>query len=90
MLLPKHGKVTFTGLSGTVYDASGARVPDAVVAVSSLDAKIRKTVATDEEGSFRFEGLPEGRYQVEVSKPGFALYQQPLLKTSTVAGRKTG
>jgi len=71
-----HGKVTFTGLSGTVYDASGARVPDAVVAVSNLDAKIRKTVATDEEGSFGFEGLPEGRYQVEVSKPGFALYQQ--------------
>jgi len=64
------------GISGTVYDVSGARVPGAVVALSSLNAKVKKTAATDEEGSFRFEGLPEGRYQVEVSKPGFALYQQ--------------
>ncbi|PYU96803.1 MAG: hypothetical protein DMG25_00750, partial [Acidobacteria bacterium] len=63
-------------ISGTVYDASGARVPEAIVVVSNLNAKVRKTVATDEEGSFRFEGLPEGRYQLQVSKPGFALYQQ--------------
>ena len=68
-------------LSGTVYDPSGARVPGASVVVSILGAKLEKSTTTDQEGKFSFTGLPAGLYyQVEISKPGFALYQQRGLK----------
>jgi TonB family protein len=64
------------GLSGTVQDASGAYVPAAVVLVqNAADGSKREITRTTADGSFRFPSLPPGRYQLEVTKPGFQLYR---------------
>ena len=63
------------GLSGTVQDASGAYVPGAVVLVQNAgDGSKREITRTSADGSFRFASLPPGRYQLDVTMPGFQLY----------------
>ncbi len=59
-------------LFGTVYDATGAVVPNATVIVSNAEAGTRDMTTTSAIGGFEFAGLAAGRYTVEVLKPGFA------------------
>jgi TonB family protein len=60
-------------ISGTVFDPSGAVVPNANVWLLNLDSGIRQMGVTNAQGDYSFTSLPDGRYQVEVGKPGFAL-----------------
>jgi Carboxypeptidase regulatory-like domain len=64
-----------TGLSlaGTVEDASGAPIPNIVIALltSESDLTERYIVHTDAAGSYRFAGLKPGTYRVELQAPGF-------------------
>lgn len=53
-------------LTGTVSDASGARVAGAQVSVSSSQGAVR-TATTDATGSFRIPALPVGGYSVSIS-----------------------
>jgi TonB family protein len=66
-------------LSGTVLDASSARVPDAVVMVREAATGSREITRADKSGEFRFSSLPAGTYNVEISRPGFQLYRQEKL-----------
>jgi len=67
-------------LSGTVRDASQAYVPGAAVLLTNTLEKGRREIArTDDVGAFRFGTLPPGKYQIEVSKPGFQLYRHDVL-----------
>lgn len=63
-------------LFGTVYDATGAVVPNATVIVSNAEAGTRDMTTTSATGAFEFAGLAAGRYTVEVLKPGFARLRQ--------------
>lgn len=63
-------------LSGTIYDASRAAIPEAMVIISSLDGKSKEIAFANEAGDYEFGSLPEGAYTVEASKPGFRLFQQ--------------
>ena len=73
-------------ISGAVFDPSGARVPGAIVSVKDKQIGERaasavtfdQTAATDDVGEFSFNGLAPGHYVLEVIKPGFAVYRQPL------------
>jgi hypothetical protein len=58
-------------LTGTATDPSQARIPNAVVEVSSSRTGFRRAVKTSESGSYYLGGLPIGMYDVTVSKPGF-------------------
>jgi TonB family protein len=68
-----HGQAAGT-LSGTIYDASGARVPSATVSIVNTDTSQSQTAVSNEVGKYEFANLPAGRYQVVVSSPGFAVY----------------
>lgn len=70
-------------LIGTVKDAHGAGVPDAVVRIRST-ALIGGSleVRTNEKGQLRFPVLPPGTYEVEITKPGF--------RTAVVSGIEIG
>ena len=65
---------------GTIFDPSGARVPDAVVTISNDDAGKTLQTKTNQTGKFSFTGLSAGGYSVEVQKPGFADYHQEKLE----------
>jgi TonB family protein len=61
-------------LAGTIYDASGARVVGATVAILNTDTGQAQATTSSLVGNFSFSNLPGGQYQVMVSSPGFALY----------------
>jgi outer membrane receptor protein involved in Fe transport len=58
-------------IGGTVYDSTGAVVPDAKVTVSS-EFGARDTM-TSGDGSFLFLALEPGKYTVKVEKQGFKI-----------------
>ncbi|MDZ4797258.1 MAG: M56 family metallopeptidase [Bryobacteraceae bacterium] len=78
MKAPAQGNAA---LSGTVQDPSGACVQGAVVLVrNTADRNKREIARTDDAGTYRFSALPPGRYEMEVSKPGFQLYRHDAIE----------
>lgn len=61
------------GLSGVVYDVSGAAVPNATVAVAPAGEGHSQKVTSGADGSYSFPQLPAGVYQVMATHPGFAI-----------------
>jgi TonB family protein len=59
---------------GTVYDPSGATVPDATVIMINHDTNKVNMTTSGSEGNFNLPGLPAGKYELKVVKPGFAEY----------------
>ena len=58
-------------LRGEVQDATGARVANAKVVVTSLGSSVTREAAANGEGEFRIEGLQPGPYRVAVSAQNF-------------------
>ncbi len=56
---------------GTVTDASGAVVAEAVVRATNEGTSIVRGTVSDAEGRFRIPDLAIGNYSVEAQKPGF-------------------
>jgi TonB family protein len=60
-------------VTGTVYDAAGARVPNASIVAARTDNPQELKTVTDQEGNFSFGPLPAGGiWQISVEAPGFA------------------
>jgi hypothetical protein len=58
-------------VTGTVFDKSGATVPDAEVVLEDADAGGTTTVATGNDGIFTFPAIRPGNYNLRVSAKGF-------------------
>ncbi|MBO0858207.1 MAG: TonB-dependent receptor [Chloracidobacterium sp.] len=56
---------------GTIYDISGARVPDAKVTVTEVSTGNTRVVRSNPDGYYTVPLLPPGNYTVTVSKDGF-------------------
>ncbi len=74
---------------GTVFDGSGAAVPDARVTLENVATGVRATTTTIGGGTYRFSNVPVGDYTVAVSAASFAGalvkdVQVDLNKTTTV------
>lgn len=65
------GQTIFGSLTGTVYDQSGAVIPNAAVVVRSMDQGIVRSAKADGSGFWRVPSLPPGKYQVEATTAGF-------------------
>jgi hypothetical protein len=70
-----QGSTTAT-LRGHIQDASGAVVPGATVAVTSVGTKAVQTVVSDERGQYVFASLFPGTYDLKVELSGFKTYEQ--------------
>jgi hypothetical protein len=68
---PVGAQTTKGSISGVVVDQSGAAVPQATVTVTNRATGEKASVTTSDEGSFRFNLLTIGSYEVEISKHGF-------------------
>ncbi len=66
------GQETTGGLQGTVKDASGAVVPNAIIEVTGSSLVGKKNLTTDSSGYYRFANLPPGTYTVMVKALGFS------------------
>ncbi len=82
------GQTIYGSLSGTVYDASGAVIPNARVTVKSLDTGIARQLSADGEGFWRAPSLQPGRYSVEAGAPSFeTMMRAPLVVEAAVERR---
>jgi TonB family protein len=72
--------------AGSVHDPSGAGILNATIVMSNHDTNTIDMTTTDREGNFTFAGLPAGKYELQVYKPGFQTYRQA--NVSLDAGRE--
>jgi len=63
-------------IQGSVQDATGAAVPGAEVKATQTDTGIVRIATTGAEGAYVLANLPIGPYRLEVTKQGFAAYEQ--------------
>src|ERR1035437_3861280 len=61
---------TVSAISGVVQDPNGAPIAGATVELT-LGGVSRQSVATDRTGSFQFNKIPVGTYQLKVTSQGF-------------------
>jgi len=81
------GQVTTATMVGTVTDPGGAKVPGAQVMARNVDTGLSRTVTTNDEGDYRIEFLPIGKYTVEVTLAGF---KKALLSDVVLQVNETG
>jgi hypothetical protein len=62
-------------LSGTVYDASGAIVPNASVVVKNDATGVESSTTSTATGEYHFSNLPAGSYTITVTAAGFTKAQ---------------
>jgi hypothetical protein len=77
-------QVSITGkIVGTVTENSGAAVPNAKVTVESVALMQSRSTQTQTDGSFFFDLLPPGAYQVTVVAEGFQTFKQNGVQISS-------
>jgi len=69
-------QTTVAQISGTVKDQSGAVLPGVEVTVTQTDTGLKRSIPTDEMGSYILSNLPLGPYRLEAALPGFRTYVQ--------------
>lgn len=75
-----HGQASqpAASLSGTVYDASGAVVPDVLILLKN-STEHQEAARANAAGEYTFWGLPAGSYTLEVRAHGFAEFQKAIV-----------
>jgi len=71
-------------VSGTVYDAAGAVVPEAALILTGSDTGMKQNTSTGADGQFTLGSLPDGLYRLEVDARGFA----PAIRRFKVDGQR--
>jgi hypothetical protein len=77
---------TLGGVTGTVTDASGGAVPDAVVTLVAESTNLTRTQKTNQNGAYEFVDLPIGAYTVTFTHDGF---QTQKVSSVTVQAYRT-
>ena len=70
--VPSKAQSTSGELVGTVYDPSGAGVPNATVQATNVDTNVSNTATTNDRGEYRIGNLLVGRYSLTATSSGFA------------------
>src|SRR5208282_2690590 len=73
-------------LTGRVADATGNAVANATVTVTSIDNGQIRSATTGTDGTYKFDGLPPGKYRLKVEAVGFKTLEIP---STTVRGTET-
>jgi Carboxypeptidase regulatory-like domain/TonB dependent receptor len=68
--------ISTSQIKGTVQDSSGSAVPGAEVKVTQTATGTSRTATSAADGSYQFQELAIGPYQLEVAKQGFSKYLQ--------------
>jgi len=68
---PAAAQGTDALLTGTVVDASGAHIPDAVVTALNINTGVLTTEKSNASGVYLFPVLPPGDYRIVSEKSGF-------------------
>jgi hypothetical protein len=69
-------------IEGQVFDPSGAVIPGATVRVTQKSTGVGHSQVTGNAGTFSFQFLAVGVYDLGVDAKGFAAYQQKAISLS--------
>ena len=72
---PEPQAAPLSSLNGTVYDPSGAVIPNARIMLRGAQPI---TVITRQDGSYGLTGIAAGEYLIRATAPGFATYEKTL------------
>ena len=67
---------TTGSILGEVKDEKGGSVAKATVTLRNVQTNISRTATTNDEGTYRFNNVPVGNYEVTVEASGFGKYMQ--------------
>ena len=76
---------TAGAISGTVADASGARLPGAAIVVTSPDIGVTRSAKSNASGEYTVDNLQPGTYTATFTLDGFEVYKEEHI-TVTVGG----
>ena len=68
----------FGGIRGLVHDVQHRPIAGAQVTVHAVNSDFRKTAVSNNLGEFRFDTLPAGAYEIEVTAPTFEGVRQTI------------
>ena len=71
-----RAQVATADLVGTITDSSGSAVPGAVVTARNTGTGLAYNAVAGAAGDFFVSQLPAGRYDVQVSRPGFKTWKK--------------
>jgi hypothetical protein len=83
---------TSGNIVGTVYDATGATVPNASVTVKNLATGVEVSTVSTSSGQYRIANLPVGTYSLSITASGFGPTQIaniPVVLNQTVTSNVT-
>src|ERR1051326_2162656 len=63
-------------LTGTVRDSNGAVVPSASITLTNTSTNTSRTITSGADGTYVFNLVPVGTYEVKVEHSGFRKYEQ--------------
>ncbi len=69
-------------ISGTVFDPSGATIADASVLLVETATGRQISGKTNSAGHYDFSSLPDGRYTVKITVPGFRTFEETTTKVT--------
>jgi Carboxypeptidase regulatory-like domain len=61
-------------ISGTVLDANGAQIENALVTLELVGSKAQRTVTTDSTGFYKFADVASGTFKLKIMSKGFATW----------------
>src|SRR5512143_950887 len=64
------------GLEGTVFDPTGAVVPNATVTLHEVSTNVDHNTVSTSAGNYRFTALPPGAFSITVKASGFETASQ--------------
>src|SRR5579863_1517152 len=74
-----RAQALYGSIVGNVRDASGDVVPNADVTLTNVDSKQARQATTNDLGGYDFPTISPGKYEIKVSKTGFATTTEPAL-----------
>jgi len=72
-------------ISGTVADPSGAVIPGAAIVLRNLASGVQQTAAAKEDGSYSFNGIAAGHYEMQIEVPEFKPYRDGNIEVAANA-----
>lgn len=73
---PAFGQAATSSLTGTVYDSSGAVIPNAKVALTNQATNVAHTTTSNNVGYFSFSFLQPATYTLTITAEGFKPWEQ--------------
>jgi len=85
---PNFAQTSSTGaLGGTIFDSSGAVLPDANVVVTSETTGQTNSTISQASGRYLVPLLPPGSYRIDVRKAGFKVATKSGIRGDVVEAR---